>query len=482
MNNRNTHRLLFAFITAFIFITICSKNSFLYPLNDWGDINCFFTVGRSLLNGKVLYQDIYEQKGPLLYFIYAILSSISSKSFFAIYVLEIFTFAFYLFFAEKCIHLYINDSSYEYIGCTILAFITVISKAFVHGGSVEEMMLFMQMYSIYVILKLIKKELIPSKFECIIIGIFCAFAFWIKYLLCGFYFGLILYILYYYIYKKKYYKQLLNSIFYFLLGFLIVSIIPFVYFIYHHALKDLFVTYFYNNLFLYSTKQSLLYCILTVVYFNIKSYILVLLLGFIYLYMNKLKEKYFISFLFLVTLLTTYSSGEIFYYYSMVIIPFSIFGIICLLNILYKDAKSDKIKNFVVLFLIIALSIAAYCFGENTYLIRYNKADLPQYQFAKIIKDADADSLLFFGDLDNGFYYTTQIIPNCKYFCGLNIPLKDLRQTQSEYIEDGKIEFVITHDYKLTDLGVNDSKYNLVSTEKYYYEEYINTFYLYQLK
>ena len=69
MEKKNPCKLLFAFLLSFLFITICSKNSFLYPMNDWGDVNCFFIVGRSLLDGKVLYRDIYDQKGPILYFI-----------------------------------------------------------------------------------------------------------------------------------------------------------------------------------------------------------------------------------------------------------------------------------------------------------------------------------------------------------------------------------------------------------------------------
>ena len=57
---------LFAALAAFLTITVCSKSSFLYPLNDWVDVNCFFTVGRGMLHGLVPYRDLYEQKGDLL--------------------------------------------------------------------------------------------------------------------------------------------------------------------------------------------------------------------------------------------------------------------------------------------------------------------------------------------------------------------------------------------------------------------------------
>ena len=54
-------------ISAIVTITVFSKSSPLYPLNDWVDANCFLTTGKALLSGQVLYRDVYEQKGPLLY-------------------------------------------------------------------------------------------------------------------------------------------------------------------------------------------------------------------------------------------------------------------------------------------------------------------------------------------------------------------------------------------------------------------------------
>ena len=61
------------FLIIFIILLLTSKNSFLYPLNDWVDENAFFTMGKSLMNGVVPYRDLYEQKGPLLYLIFGIL-------------------------------------------------------------------------------------------------------------------------------------------------------------------------------------------------------------------------------------------------------------------------------------------------------------------------------------------------------------------------------------------------------------------------
>ena len=54
-------------------LLVCSKNSPLYPMNDWVDVNCFFTVGRGMVHGLTPYLDLVDQKGPLLYALFALL-------------------------------------------------------------------------------------------------------------------------------------------------------------------------------------------------------------------------------------------------------------------------------------------------------------------------------------------------------------------------------------------------------------------------
>ena len=69
--------LVFFILAAVFTVTICSKSSPIYPLNDWDDPNCFFTVGKAMANGKILYKDIFEQKGPLLYMLHMLAYQIS---------------------------------------------------------------------------------------------------------------------------------------------------------------------------------------------------------------------------------------------------------------------------------------------------------------------------------------------------------------------------------------------------------------------
>ena len=65
---------------SFIFVAICSKSSFLYPINDWGDVNTYFTIGKGMLAGKVPYRDLYDQKGVVIFALQALGAIISYDS------------------------------------------------------------------------------------------------------------------------------------------------------------------------------------------------------------------------------------------------------------------------------------------------------------------------------------------------------------------------------------------------------------------
>ena len=51
---------IFIFFAVFsaLLLSVCSMCSFLFPLHDRVDQNVFFTVGREILNGKVVYREI----------------------------------------------------------------------------------------------------------------------------------------------------------------------------------------------------------------------------------------------------------------------------------------------------------------------------------------------------------------------------------------------------------------------------------------
>lgn len=154
--------LIFCLIISFIGITICSECSFLYPINYWVDANSFFTVGKSMLHGLVPYLDLFEQKGPILYYIYMIGTFISEKSFIGIYFLEIISYSVTLYYLSKIISLYL-DKKYVYLILPIFLSIILTSHYFSLGGSDEGFILPFLSVSLYHFLLYIEKGNLSNK-------------------------------------------------------------------------------------------------------------------------------------------------------------------------------------------------------------------------------------------------------------------------------------------------------------------------------
>ena len=151
-NNKNIKFYILSFLISFITLLLCTKNSPLYAFNNWVDENAFFTVGKAWAHGIVPYRDIFEQKGPLLYFIFMLGSIISKKSFIGIFVFEVISLTITLIFSCKIIQLFLKDK-FIYPILPLLASIICSSGFFVHGGSVEEFCFPFLFISLYYFLK-----------------------------------------------------------------------------------------------------------------------------------------------------------------------------------------------------------------------------------------------------------------------------------------------------------------------------------------
>ena len=38
----------------------CTRSSFLFPMNNWDDANSYFTMGKSMMHGILIYRDIFD--------------------------------------------------------------------------------------------------------------------------------------------------------------------------------------------------------------------------------------------------------------------------------------------------------------------------------------------------------------------------------------------------------------------------------------
>ena len=98
--------LAYALLIAAAVLFFCSKSSFGYPINDWSDANIYFTIGKGMTRGQVVYRDLYDHKGPLLYALHALCALISFWDFTGVYLMEICLAALFLTGAYHLMALY----------------------------------------------------------------------------------------------------------------------------------------------------------------------------------------------------------------------------------------------------------------------------------------------------------------------------------------------------------------------------------------
>ena len=136
LTKQNARRTAWLVGIAAIALVLCSKSSPLYVLNDWMDANIFFTMGKSMFRGKVLYRDVFDHKGPVLYFLYGLASLIDYTGFTGVLVVEIIAFALFLHCGLRTAELLAGRALHPAWAVLPAAGIAA-SRAFAHGGSAE---------------------------------------------------------------------------------------------------------------------------------------------------------------------------------------------------------------------------------------------------------------------------------------------------------------------------------------------------------
>jgi hypothetical protein len=468
--------LLFCMIVSFVILFFTTRNSFFYAFNNWVDENAFFTVGKSWYRGVIPYLGLFEQKGPLLYLLFGLGSLISYRSFVGIFIFEIITVGIFLYLVFKTSKLFISDRD-SFLVVPIVGAIICSSFAFAKGGSAEEFCLPLVMYLLYSVCNslVVKKEM--SYKSLFINGLLCGMVFCIKYTMVGFWFGFMVFLLIYLLSSKEY-KRALFSTLIFLLGMFIPFGLFSLYFALVGGFKAFINTYIWFNIFGYVDSNVKALSLFNRVGIIVKYFLyncgynifvfLFILLGFLYFGFTEDKHKNLIIKLFMLFILIgafffTYWGCKNYRYYYLILEVFSVFGLIAIFKLLDIKKKSISIISIVV---VIGLSIFCISRSDNLSYHKRSKSNIVQYQFAKIINKKKEATLLNYGSLDGGFYMTTGIIPNTRYFESQNAVVPGMAKTLNKMISAGKFDFIVVRDncgYKVN-IGEEFSKYKLIKT------------------
>ena len=452
------YMFFFCVLLSFAFLTLCSKNSFLYPFNDWVDINAFFTMGKGMMNGVVPYRDLFEQKGLLLYIIYGIGYLLSPKSFYGVFIIEIFFFAFYLYYSHKFYSLFVNKE-FSLVILPIQAFFTVTCSAFVHGGSAEELCLPMFAYTLYSFFRHFKDEECSPK-TLIINGVMAGCIFMIKYTLIGFWFSFMMFIFFDLIFKKKIKKAFISCL-WFLLGMAAPILLCGIYLIINGALSDFLDCYFRINITSYTRERNSLADRFTTLkerfpgtLVNCSIYICILVclspIALIPLKVRKYPKLCYIA-TFFITMFVMFYGLRFYKYYILPVVIFtlpSFAGIAYLISLILNKLKLKKFKARYILYSVITGLFVFLSYENANYkeMINMSKEEMFQFKYAEYINQFDNPTLLNMGNLDAGLYTTTGIIPNIRFFEVQNIPYKkfpDNLDVMRSAVKNKEIMFVL---------------------------------------
>ncbi|NLN03949.1 MAG: hypothetical protein GX166_03895 [Clostridiaceae bacterium] len=457
------------------------------------------TIGKGILNGQVPYRDLFDQKGPVIFFMHALASRISSTTFIGVYLLQFVFLIVFMIYTRKIACLFVPEKKANFIVFFTLGLIMT-SRCYLRGDNVEEYVLPLIAISMYYMLDMYlngERGRIYNLWMMFLNGIFVGFVFWLKFNLLGFWIGFFLFSLVRLI-KYKRFGELIASLLMVLTGFVIVTAPVLLYFHGHNALDDLFYTYFYCNIFLYNSGSKLL----IPVYFvfntlkNIGQNIVlfpVMMLGlyrfvFTSRYLKNRTARRFILASFAFSYIGVTFSNVWYDYYLLIVTGFTVFGVIALYDLFEEKyrlkivEKIPKLKDVKLMKRTIVIFSLAYVLLFNNcmpYLFR-GKLEYPQYKFASIINKKANATMLNYGFVDGGFYFASGIQPEMKYFQTNNITYEEfpeMHDEQTRIIANRQVDFVVARvkkREKITDIQCPElfENYELVGTAEDIHDRY----------
>ena len=477
-------RFLFALLAAFLTITVCSKSSFLYPFNDWVDVNCFFTVGRGILHGLTPYRDLYEQKGPLTYLLFALAAAVSESSYIGVYVIETLCYAAFVYIGGRIAETVSGFRGAFWPAAALTAVLVPISPAFSHGSSAEEFFLPVFAAGIWIALRAMEERRPLRNGEGLALGLCSAAALWTKYTFCGLFAGMGLAVLAWYI-ARGWARKLPRVALWFFGGAAGLSALILGWFALQGAAGDLWQAYFVNNLAEYGKNvkgghydpplQNLL---------NNLTWAVPGALGIGWLALTGKRRGWQAAAVLLGAaglFWFTYLNGRRYPYYALVMAVFAPIGLgaVCRGIALGMKSRPRLLRGAVTAVtaaVMICVPLVCRQQSGNVYLMDIPREDTPQYRFAETIREAEDPSLLNYGFLDGGFYFAAGVLPESPWFCTLNINLKEMDSAMRRSLQEGETQFVVTRSKKLD----GELPYRLIDEASMVFEGRQWTYYLYE--
>lgn len=453
-------------ISVFTFLALFfgSRMSFFYATNEWSDVNLYFNMAKAMLNGRVLYTEVFDHKGPFIFFIYGLGYLISNDSFLGMFLIQIVLWLLAMYAVYFTARLFLSQSISFFVTLITALFLLKLIKA---GGSVEEFVLLFEFISMYFILRFfISPEKSSLKYNYMFIhGLLSSIVIFTKINLVIFWvfplIGIFTTIL-----LNKEYKVLFKNILAYLIGFSIITALVIGYLYVNDALIEAYNVYIdlnikYSNV---SGAGRIITSLINLIALSIEPMSLMLMfpLG-VFLFSGTLLKNKIGHWSILLSGLSLYfaifSSSTLQIYYPLPLLVFSMLGLVAIAFRLEKYLGGNfSVKSLVfltILFNFVAVSIKSPLTNTRveTWILG-DKAFTPTVITHKLVKEIKKEknpTLLNLGfGLANNLFTTCNIVPNVKYFVRPNLTYHiypQLRNEQVKYIEEKKTLFIVVPSY-----------------------------------
>ena len=457
-------------VLAALILLLTSQSSPLYPINLWGDANCLFTVGRVMKDGGVLYRDIYEQKGPLLYLIHALAACLSDTSFWGVYIMEALAMTAALYAAYRLMRLRagmgFSLGAAAFFGAAFAS-----CTAFIRGDSAEEFCLPLLMAALAIAYAEYGRRAKPMRMKRLFVcGVLAGCIATIKYTLLGALVGLcavegVLAL------KEGGVKRAAQSAGVFLAG-MAVPILPWaLYFAANGALSDAYTAYLYNNIFLYSGEAASwgqkLRELARYVAQN-ALWAVPAALGLISLALDRGETaavRGCVIAMAACQFAAVFLVGRVWAYSLLALAAFGVVGCMQLHRALKKIGRPRAEKALTAAACAASL-LGAYFATPNAFLRGQKLDELAQGRLAAVVEDGA--TLLQYSHLDDGLYLAAHTLPQEKYFVRLNVQSGEMREALDRAVREGEPDYVLV---SWRELPAEFDRYRLVAADVGYDDE-----------
>ncbi len=462
-----------------IFYFIFGFNSPVYTFNSDHDYNWFITMGHGLVGGQLPYRDLFDHKGPIVYFVTAFCCLFKNPNIVMLFI-EIICLSLFFFFAYRIAKKRLN-TFFSLLTILILALAVFTSWCRLFSAdAIEELFLPIYAYFLLCWLEFLLEKHTWNWTRAICLGLCFGIIFWSKYTL--FYFMLVPMLIWLIIsLRARQYRIIVLNLIMMFVGVIIITIPNIAFFAANNALSDLIYVYFIVNLTSYGSANPLMILTTAGLFFVIGPLILFLIIWgvirFAIRYWHK-RTGWLLLIAFVINwALLVFTSKEITYYF-IGLVPYSILGATDILSLISNKLILTKHRRWLYTAITVVCIIICLPFSTLIQELGRGRETYTPLVIADVIHEYEsthntAATLYCYKIGDFGFYNAAGIIPNNYYFCN-NLFTEDdypeMYQCIHDYVTNQTSDFIITK------LDVWNNEQDFLSM---YYKQYNDTIYHY---